>query len=189
MEIEGTFSAVAIKFDTDDGSMYAQFGEAKTGTKQVLMQFKILDGEHAGRTVPWIGYFTANTVDTTLKALRTAGMKGDDLSKLMGDNAQELNQAVQIVVEMKPNADGSKSYPAVRWVNSPGGGAGFSLKKPMAKSDMLKFASQMKSRLKATPEVSGVEPGESAGEDDPFGSPTSRPPSGAPPASDDDIPF
>lgn len=190
-EIEGTYSAVAVKFSTDDGPTYAQLGEAKTGTKQVLMQFKILDGEHAGRTVPWIGYFTSGTVDGTLKALRVAGMKGEDLTKLFGDNAQELNQVVDIVVEMKPNQDGSKSYPQVRWVNSPGGGNGFKLKKPLAKSDMLKFASQMKARLKATPEVAGEAPGSSPEDrgDDPAldGGRAGAAPSPAP--FDDSIPF
>jgi hypothetical protein len=190
-EIEGTFSAVAVKFDTDDGPTYAQLGEAKTGTKQVLMQFKILDGEHAGRVVPWIGYFTSGTVDGTLKALRTAGMKGEDLSKLYGDNAQELNQAVNIVVEMKPNQDGSKAYPQVRWVNSPGGGNGFTLKKPMAKTDMLKFAAQMKSRLKQVPEVAGGAPGEAP--EDRGDDPALEAPRSSAPASntldDDSLPF
>jgi hypothetical protein len=187
-EIEGTFPAVAIKFDTDDGPTYAQLGEAKTGTKQVLMQFKILQGEHAGRVVPWFGYFTTATVDGTLKSLRIAGMKGEDLSKLYGDNAQELNQVVDIVVEMKPSEDGTKSYPQVRWVNSPGGGMGVKLKKPLGKADMLKFAAQMKSRLKAVPEVAGPsadEVPEERGDDPALDTQRATPPK----AIDDDLPF
>jgi len=180
-EITGSFPAVATKFDTEEGPTYAQFGEAKTGTKQILMQFRILEGEHAGYVVPYIGYFTTATVDGTLKALRTAGMKGEDLTTLYGDNAQELNQVVSIVVEMKPNADGSKSYPQVRWVNSPGGGAGFTLKKSLGKAELGKFAAQMKSKLRAVQEVAGEAPGaESEGHN--------GAPSIPPPVVDDDLP-
>lgn len=164
-EISGTFPAVGVKMDTDEGPSYVQLGEAATGTRQALMYFQITSGEHAGQRVPWIGFFTKDTVDGTLKALRTAGMKGEDLNALYGDNAQELNQAVDIVVEMKPNKDGTKSYPQVRWVNAPGGGMGLKLSKQIVGADRIKFAAQLKAKLKAIPEVHGAPPSDNPPED------------------------
>lgn len=173
----GRYNAVAIKFDTDEGPAYAQFGESSKGTKQVLMQFRILDGDFAGEVLPWFGYFTTKTVDNTLKAMRVCGMKGEDLYSLWGANAQELNQQVSIVTELNTNPENGKTHARVAWVNSPGGGNGIKLKAPMAKDDMRKFAAQMKSRVKAIPEVSApvfaddvapTPPPQDAGDDLPF---------------------
>lgn len=188
-EIAGTFPAVAVKMDTDEGPSYVQLGEAGTGTKQALMYFQITTGEHTGQRVPWIGFFTKDTVDGTLKALRTAGMKGEDLNALYGDDAQELNQAVDIVVEMKPNKDGSKSYPQVRWVNAPGGGMGLKLSKQITGSDRIKFAAQLKAKLKAIPEVHGAPPDATPPPEDRGDDPmTDMRNVGAKPAGDD-LPF
>lgn len=150
-----TYNAVATKFDTDEGPTYAQFGESSKGTKQILMKFKILDGECAGQIVPWFGYFTSKTVDNTLKALRNCGMKGEDLYSLWGADAQELNQQVTIVTELNTNPENGKVHARVAWVNAPGGGNGLKLKKPMAQTELRKFAAQMKTHLKKVPEVSG----------------------------------
>lgn len=187
------YSAVAIKFDTDNGPTYAQFGESKNGTKQILMQFKILDGDYAGRVVPWFGYFTTKTVDTTLKAMRNCGMKGEDLFSLWGANAQELNQVVQIETELNENPENGKVHARVRWVNSVGGG-GVKLKKPMTEADMRKFAAQMKGHLKKVAEVEGEtadaadipgEPAEDRGDDPALDSQRRS----VPPAQEDDLPF
>jgi len=183
------YNAVAIKFDTDEGPTYAQFGESKNGTKQILMQFKILDGDYAGRIVPWFGYFTAKTVDTTLKAMRNCGMKGEDLYALWGANAQELNQVVSIETELNENPENGKVHARVRWVNSLNGGAGIKLKKPMGDTELRKFAAQMKTHLKKAPEVSGPTPSEleSADHDD---APANTPaPARATPPEEDPLPF
>lgn len=89
----GTYKAVAVPVDVDGMSTYAQFGMTKGGngkapTKQVAVQFELLEGPAAGARLTWFGYFTEKTWQRTVEALRYCGFKGDDL---MDASAQQLN--------------------------------------------------------------------------------------------------
>lgn len=126
-----------------------QFGEAKTGTKQVLVQFEILEGPHAGHLLPWFGFFSEKSHERTLEALRLCGFKGDDLMAALD---QPMDQEVSITVEHE-SYDG-KVHARVAWVNAPGAG-GVTLAKPMDPDQFRQFAAQMKGKLSKVPAVDG----------------------------------
>lgn len=145
----GFYNAVAVPVDTDDGKVWAQFGEAKNGTPQVLLHFKILDGEYQGYQLPWFGYFKKDSMERTLKSLRYAGFRGDDLTDLP---EQPLDLKVSITVEHQ-EFDG-KTYARVAWVNRPGG-AGVKLASPMKGDKLRNFAAQMRRHAQQVPEIAG----------------------------------
>jgi hypothetical protein len=147
---KGNYPAVAIKQMLDGNEVWAQFGAAKTGTKQVLLYFEIIgDGPHAGKVIPWFGYFTADTVRRTFESLRYCGFRGDDLMKL---NSQSLDQEVSITVDHQ-DYDG-KTYARVGFVNRAGGGA-IKLAQPMGEGELRMFAAEMARHARQAPEVAG----------------------------------
>lgn len=146
----GYYPAVAVPIEMDGANVWAQFGESKQkGTKQVVLHFEIMEGEHTGVRLPWFGYFTKDAADRTIESLRIAGFKGDDLSMLP---SQVLENRVTIVVEV--NEWEGKRQSKIAWVNRPGGG-GVRLEKQMAGNDLKTFAAQLKSRVKSKPEIAG----------------------------------
>lgn len=100
------------------------FAESKAkGTAYVRVPFRIDDGEHKGTTVTWDGYFTENTTERTVEALRNCGctFPGDNITDLTGLGSAE----VEIVVEHEgwEDRDGNpRTRARVQWVNAPGGG-------------------------------------------------------------------
>jgi hypothetical protein len=173
----GSYKAVAIPVDVDGTRSYAQFGVAgEKKTKQVLVQFEILEGPHVGRKVPWWGYFTQQTYTRTIEALRTCGFKGDDL---MGLLSQELTSEVTIVTEI---SEWQGKYNArVRWINSSGG---IKMSNPMNTNDLRQFAAQMKAKTAAIKEVEGKKADREA-----VTQPETSHEPPPPPPSDDDCPF
>ncbi len=146
----GRHNAMAVPVETDGGPVYAQFGVTNNGKNQVVVNFEILDGEDAGQTIAWFGYFaTEKNAKKTIESLRACGFKGDDLAAC-GD--QVLEQRVSLVVEHEEYEGKVKAK--VAWVNSTGGG-GFKLEKPMADGERRKFAASMKNLVRGTAEVSG----------------------------------
>jgi hypothetical protein len=174
-----SYKATAVPVDVDGTTCYAQFGVAagEKKTKQVLVQFEIIEGPFAGRKVPWWGYFTQNTYTRTIEALRTCGFKGDDLMSLL---SQELTNEVTIVTEISEWQ--GKSNARVKWINSSGGG--IKMANPMNTNDLRQFAAQMKAKTAAIKEVEGkkAERGAAAQPET-----AHEPP--PPPPSDDDCPF
>jgi hypothetical protein len=120
-------------------------GNAETGTEQVAVNFAIVDGASVGETVPWFGFFTEKTEETTLRSLRYCGLKDDDVSDLtsLGENV------VEIVVEEDPD-------PKVRWVNPIGGG--LRMKHRMTPEQAKAFAARLKDRRKGKPPSGGSTP-------------------------------
>lgn len=180
MKLEpGIYTAVATTTETSDGPVKVQFGEAGTGTKQCAVNFEIVgDSPYAGQTIMWFGFLTKDSAKFTLEALRNIGFKGDDITKI---NEQPLDNLVSIDVQ-ESEYQGKVSL-KVAWVNRHGGGRGFELKKPLAKSDMAKFAATLKQHLKGVPEVDGEKA-------DSLAAPTGKPQSnGATPPKEDDLDF
>jgi hypothetical protein len=158
---EGTYPAVACRVTTEAGDeVIAQWGFAKAkergkkGTKQCLIYFEIVEGEHEGERCPWFGYFGANSYKRTLQSLRFAGWKGDDLTSI---NAQPMDQLVSVVIEHNAwtNEDGEEQLTArVAWVNRPGSGT-IKMRDPMSSDDLVRFAAQMRAYLHEAPEEEG----------------------------------
>lgn len=173
----GTYKAVAMPVEVDGTISYVQFGTSsgEKKTKQVLVQFEILEGPYAGRKVPWWGYFTQKTYTRTVESLRLCGFKGDDLMDLL---TQELGNEVSIVTEV--SEWNGKTNARVSWINS--AGSGIKMANPMATNDLRAFAAQLKAKVGAIKEV----PGKKA-ERGTAPAPEAAEPS--PPPSDDDCPF
>lgn len=137
----GTYRAVAVPVDVDGVATYAQFGVSKEKqTKQVCVNFEILDDAWAGVRLAWFGYFTQKTWERTVESLRYCGFKGDDLESVV---RQALDQEVSIVVEH--HEYNGKTYARVAWVNASGGG-GMKLANQMSANDLRMFSAQMKQR-------------------------------------------
>ncbi len=176
----GRYRAVAVPVTTDDGDFWAQFGVSSNGNEQVVVNFEILDGEHAGETMAWFGSFTDKTADKTLEGLRNCGWRGSDLATA---STGPLEQEVSIVVQEEEYQGKVRSK--IRWVNRPGGGGAFKLEKPMARNDMKMFSSKMKAKAASIPEVKGAAPDRSVPPDPP---PAAAPDTGAQHGADD-VPF
>lgn len=144
---DGYYPAVAVPVEGEDGNLIARWGEAKTGTKQILVYFEIVEGPHKGTRLPWFGYFTKDTYKRTIESLRYAGFKGDDLQQL-----GPLDQVVSINVQTE-EYDG-KTRQKIAWVNAPNSGA-IKLNKPMSRNDIRDFAAQMRRHLGDIPSVDG----------------------------------
>jgi hypothetical protein len=127
----GTYRAKAVE---------GRLGETKTGKEQVAVQFQLLDADPV-QTLVWYGYFTDKTTESTFKALRVAGWKGQDLSDL-SDLTKETPE-VHLVVEHELGQDGV-TRPRVRWVNSAGG---VGIKNAMAGDKAKAFAARMRGAI------------------------------------------
>jgi hypothetical protein len=138
---EGYYKARAVKRN----EAWAQFGRAKTGTEQILMMFRVIDGSHEGVELPWFGSFTENTWERTLEGLRYCGFRGDDLTTL---NAQKLDDEVSIKVEHQTNANSGKTYARVAFVNAEGGGV--QLSEPMDGNQLRNFAAMMQAKIRGS---------------------------------------
>lgn len=139
---EGTYRARARSWE---------LGFTESGKEQIWIELEIVDEGSVVATerISWYGYFTDKTFDSTIRALRTMGWTGFDLSDLQGLDANE----VEIVVEHEEYPAGSgKLYPRVRWVNRPGAGG---MKKPMSPEEKRAFASHVKGRIVAADQSSG----------------------------------
>lgn len=177
--------AVATSIEVDGVPTFVQFGTTKgkdgsPGKKQVLMMFEILDGQHAGRRVPWWGYFTEKSWANTVKGLRACGFKGDELHTLP---AQQLDQEVSITIGI--NEWEGKQNNRVAWVNP--ASSGIKLADPMNGNDLRQFSAFMKSKASTIAAVDGkkADRSQKPGSD----SQPSGPQDSPPPGDDDDLGF
>lgn len=145
---DGYYMAVGTPVETEHGTMYAQLGESTNGKEQVAITFELTEGEYAGRRLTWFGYFsTDKAAEMTMKALRNAGWKGQDLWAV---TQQALNQPVSLNV-ISEEYEG-KWRNKVNWVNAPGGG-GIKLEKPMNDLKARAFAQRFAAKAASIPEV------------------------------------
>lgn len=164
----GTYRAVAIQQDTEDGPAYAVFGQSpQKGSLQVGVRFRFIGGELAGEEMTWIGSFTGGAADITAKALRACGLRGNDVTAAA---TQDLTNEVELVV--KHEEWEGRTRARVAFVNALGGG--FAMKKA-DNSALARLKAEMQAKLKgiaeATPAPTPATNGKaSAGAhaDDPF---------------------
>ena len=138
----GTYRARAV-----EGAL----GETKTGKEQVVVRFQLIGEGLAVTHLSWFGYFTEKTTESTFRALRTAGWRGQDLADL-SDLSRSDAPEVDLVVEHEAGQDGVVRA-RIRWVNSAGGvGLGTQLAPDKAKA----FAARMRGKLAAYDQAAGV---------------------------------
>jgi hypothetical protein len=127
----GTFKARAKEWG---------LGHSANGKEQVAVMFELAGGEHDGQSITWFGYFTEQTVDRTLDALRYCGWEGDNLAELDSLDANE----VELVLD-EEEYDG-KVRTKVKWVNRP---ARLALKEQMTPAAAAAFAQRMRGKTTA----------------------------------------
>lgn len=67
-----------------------EFGLASTGSEQVGIAVRVLEGEFDGRVFTWYGHFTEAAVERTIEALKHAGWNGEDFANLPGLGSREF---------------------------------------------------------------------------------------------------
>lgn len=132
MHPEGKFRAKSRK---------AEMGESSNKNEQVGIEFEIVDGETKGQRLPYYGSFTEAAMAITIKAMRTAGWKGDDVTELSSLSREDV-PIVELVVEHE-EWDG-KTRAKVKWVNSAGG---VSMKNPLSQEKKSSLAARMRAAV------------------------------------------
>ncbi len=115
-------------------------GMSQTGKEQIAVLFELVEGELAGQTITWFGYFTDNTLDRTLDSLRHCGWQSDSLADLDHLDTNE----VEVVVE-EDTYEG-KTRSKVRWVNRP---SRLALKDQLNPQAIAAFAAKLRGRTVA----------------------------------------
>ena len=97
-----------------------QFGRATTGTEQIAITFRILDGAvqgaETGDEITWIGALgNEKSLEITAKALRACGC--EDPGELEGDTSCVARNVVELDVQSELYQ--GKPSLRVKWVNTP----------------------------------------------------------------------
>jgi hypothetical protein len=134
------------------------FGKADTGTRQVAVTFKVLEGPDEGRNITWRGYFKeGGDHSKTIEQLMIAGWDGEDITTMDGLGSCD------VVLNIADEEYKGDLYSRVKWVNEPGSG-GPTVKNPMNAEEMAMFAESMKGAVLAVKQRR--EKGASAVDDD-----------------------
>jgi hypothetical protein len=111
------------------------YGFASTGTEQVGVRVECLDGELAGQSVTWYGYFTEQSERRTLESLAIMGGDINDVIPLPGLGSTEF----ELVLEEETADDGSVHYKPA-FVNR----IGVAMKQQMDEGQKRAFAARMR---------------------------------------------
>lgn len=121
----------------------AALGYTSQDNEQVAIDFVLLEGPNENAHITYYGSFSEKAVEHTLKALRTCGWEGDDLSDLSGIDANE----VELVIAHEEDLEGQLRA-RIRWVNAPGS-RGIAMKTRMDEGAAKAFAERMKGHVLA----------------------------------------
>lgn len=127
----------------------AAVGKASTGTPQIAIEFELLD-EAGGIT--YYGPLSDAAFPYTMKAIRTAGFEGDDLSDLSSLTAED---APEVVLVIGPEEYNGKTTLKVKFINSAGG---LALKDALQGDELSAFARKMKGKIAAYDRSAGAPP-------------------------------
>lgn len=103
MIAKGEFAAQVVE---------ANLTVAQTGTEQVAVRFRLLEGPDEGSTIVEFFALTDNALAYTVEKLRTCGW-GDDLGELSG----MIDTKVRLVIKHEDSRDG-KTRARVQFVNA-----------------------------------------------------------------------
>lgn len=125
------------------------FGVSSKGNYQIAVTTEIVEGEHAGAEITWLGHFTEKTQERTIESLQHFGWKGDNLEELADLDAAAclrlLPDHVEIVCDVE-QYDGENQL-KVKWVNRPGAGR-FAFKDKLEGGLLKTFAAQMRGAIR-----------------------------------------
>ena len=116
-------------------ALHAELGLTKNGFEQIGIEFELLD--LPGQRISYYGVFTGGAQEWTIKAMRTAGFRGTDItdmSSLTGETPEVL-----LVVEHEKYERRVRAK--VKFVNTMGG---VSMKDPLSGDRAKAFAAKMK---------------------------------------------
>lgn len=128
--VPGTFRGKAVNW---------QFGKAKTGTEQIVVQFEMLDGPAKGERHSWYGPFGERSTQRTLESLEHCGWDGESLIDLKGMGTKEVELACG-----EDDYNGEKRI-RINWVNAVGGG--MAMHETMSKDQVSAFNSRMRGEI------------------------------------------
>lgn len=124
----------------------AGLAKAGNGNEQVALLCQLGGtGPEKGLSLTYYGSFGENSIDITIKALRTAGWNGTDLAEV--DRWKEVvpnPPDVNFVIEQEEYEGETRTR--VRWINSAGG---LGVKERLAPAEAQSFAQRMKGKLLA----------------------------------------
>lgn len=122
-------------------------GKASTGTTQIDVQFKLLEGPQEGSTINWRSYYKAGgDWSKNIEQLIVAGWDGEGFPD--GLNGLGSKEVVLNIMDEESIKDG-KMYARVRWVNPPGRKV-TNTGAQLDKNEQAAFAAQMRALAKET---------------------------------------
>lgn len=167
---EGPHRAKAIKPTTNP------WGKSKEkGTDFVRITFKITDGDFAGRSVVWDGYFTDNTTERTIESLQHCGctFPGNDITNLAGIDSNDVIVIVEHQKFTEQETGAEKTFARVAWVNAATRGIATELQ--MDPATKASFTEKMRGAIafkkagkQAAPSGSAPAPASDTSDDIPF---------------------
>lgn len=133
MHPEGKFRAKSRKAEVMEGRSAEQIG----------IEFEVLEGETKSQRLAYYGSFSEAALEITIKAMRTAGWLGDDVTDLSSMSRPEV-PTVELVVEHETFE--GKTRAKVKWVNS---GGGLAVKNPLDQAKRAGLAARMRAAVAA----------------------------------------
>jgi hypothetical protein len=119
---------------TDAELGYTNGTEAEPPKPQVGVLLEFSDGPYKGTSLTWYGFFTDKTRAGTIRALRTLGWAGDDLSDL-----SSVRGEAPCTIQTEPDLEGVVRA-RVRFI----GGGTIAMKTTMSDDQKKAFAASMK---------------------------------------------
>lgn len=107
--------------------------DAEPPKPQVAILFEFVDGPYKGTSLTWYGFFTDKTRAGTIRALRTAGWSGNDLSDL-----STCRGDAPCTIQIEPDLEGTPRA-RIRFV----GGGAIAMKSVMSDDQKKAFAASM----------------------------------------------
>lgn len=128
----------------------AALGRTSKGRDQIAVQFELTDPK--GARLTWYGFFTDDTFERTVEALRACGWRGEDLDVFAEGKPLPADMKEEVEVVVEHNEYEGKVTARIAWVNS---GGGIALKETMSESEASAFSRRMRGRIAALDRANG----------------------------------
>lgn len=174
------------------GPQDVKFGMSSKNNLQVAVSFRFTNdqSELYGQTITWIGTFAPGKAsEIALQALENCGWRGDDVLDMTGIDSEE----VELVIADEWNAEQTKQYPKVQFVNRPGAGR-FEFQNPIEGQSLAVHSRALSQQFRAIRASQGRKPAAPAPAQQRRNSAPATQDPGGPPLfgnerADDELPF